>query len=344
VQWGALALGAALLGSAQDATAGLVAALTAVVLLVICSVAWCGAGTRWAGLIAAGMAVQETLRLAGVPVIEQPPYWAAVGLGVSAVLPLLPALSGWYRQRARLEAKRAWQTWNTWHGALSFTSAAASVLALLVSAAYHVMWPGRVSLEDLAATAALAGLSLVARALDRRERLLAYAGVALLECGYALDLWLLGVAQLQAYVLPAGVYLLVVAYLEWRRSGGKGVKTPLEVAGLALLLGTALRQATGFLGAGPARYGYDAFLLVESLAIFGLGALLRWQRTFYAGASAAVVDALVLLADPVRAVNTWYLLGAAGLTMMGLVIFIEQRRQQIPRWIEAWRAHLEAWD
>jgi len=347
VQWGALALGGALLGSARDAAAGLTVALTAGALLIACSIAWHSAGARWAGLIVAGMAVQETLRQVGVPMIAQPPYWAAVGLGVSALLPLLTGLSERYRRGSRTrmeESWGSWRSWSAWHDALSLSSGAASVLALLVSAAYEVAWPGRAGLDDLAATAALAGLALVAQALDRRERLLAYAGVALLEVGYALDLWLLGVAQLQAYALPAGVYLLVVAYLEWRRGSGKGVKVTLEVTGLALLLGTALLQATGFLGAGPARYGYDAFLLVESLAIFGLGALLRWQRTFYAGAVAAVVDALVLLADPVRAINTWYLLGAAGLTMMGLVIFIEQRRRQIPRWIEAWRAYLEAWD
>ena len=38
------------------------------------------------------------------------------------------------------------------------------------------------------------------------------------------------------------------------------------------------------------------------------------------------------------------LVAVLGFTMIGLVIVIEQRRQQIPAWINAWRTRLEAWD
>ncbi len=42
--------------------------------------------------------------------------------------------------------------------------------------------------------------------------------------------------------------------------------------------------------------------------------------------------------------NTWYLIAIVGFTMIALVIVIEQRRQQIPIWLGAWRTRLEEWD
>jgi hypothetical protein len=39
-----------------------------------------------------------------------------------------------------------------------------------------------------------------------------------------------------------------------------------------------------------------------------------------------------------------YIAAIIGFTMIALVIFIEQRRQQIPVWLGEWRARLEEWD
>ena len=111
-----------------------------------------------------------------------------------------------------------------------------------------------------------------------------------------------------------------------------------------MLLGTSLVQAVGFLGAGFDRYVYDTFLLIESVGLFGLGALLRWRKTFFGGGLALVADVLILLADPVRAMSTWYLVAIIGLGMIGVVVFVEQRRQQIPLWLDEWRQRLETWD
>ena len=159
-----------------------------------------------------------------------------------------------------------------------------------------------------------------------------------------LQLTLFDVGQPQAFTLPAGLYLLAIAYLEWRRGSGARIKTLLEVAGLMLLLGTALAQAAGVLDVGAGRYVYDVVLLVESLALFALGAVLRWRKTFFASILALVADVFIVLADPIRAMNTWYLLALVGFTMLGVVVFIEQRRQRIPVWVNDWRLRLEAWD
>jgi hypothetical protein len=111
-----------------------------------------------------------------------------------------------------------------------------------------------------------------------------------------------------------------------------------------LVLGTALAQAAGVLDAGAGRYVYDVVLLFESLALFALGAVLRWRKIFFASILALVADVFIVLADPIRAMNTWYLLALVGFTMLGVVVFIEQRRQRIPVWVNDWRLRLEAWD
>jgi hypothetical protein len=168
--------------------------------------------------------------------------------------------------------------------------------------------------------------------------------VALLQLGYMLQLVVFDVGQPQAFVVPAGVYLLAVAHLEWRRDTSARLNGALELGGLALLLGTSLLQAVGFQGAGLDRYGYASFLLLESLALFVLGAALHWRRSFFAGALALVVDVGILLADPLWALNTWHLVAVIGLAMIATVVFIEQRRQQIPLWLDEWRLRLETWD
>jgi hypothetical protein len=219
-------------------------------------------------------------------------------------------------------------------GAAVLAVALANELALLSHAA----------LQSLTATVAVSGLVLIAHGWNRRQSLLGYAGVGLLEVAYMLQLTLFDVGQPQAFVLPAGLYLLVIAYLEWRRGTGAGLKMVLEAAALLLLLSTSLLQSLGYLDAGAGRYACEVFLLFESVALVGLGAVLHWKRTFFAGSAALVADIVIMLADPLRAMNTWYLMAIVGCAMIALVVFIEQRRQRIPLWIDEWRLRLETWD
>ncbi len=72
--------------------------------------------------------------------------------------------------------------------------------------------------------------------------------------------------------------------------------------------------------------------------------MLRWRYTFFAGALALVIDVGILLVDPLRALNTWYLVALIGLALIGAVIWIERQRQKIPLWLEELRARLETWD
>ena len=219
----------------------------------------------------------------------------------------------------------------------------AGSLALLASLQNYSFFATKDTLQPLAVATAVYGLLLVAYGFDSWKRIPVYAGVALLVSAYMLQILVFDVGQPQAFVLPAGIYLLAIGYFEWRR-GTVRVKGLLESSALVLLLGISLLQAVGFLGAGLPRYTYDTLLFIEALALLGAGVALRWKKTFFASALAVVADVLILLADPVRAMNTWYLVAVTGLAMIGLVVFAEQRRQQIPTWIEEWRRRLETWD
>jgi hypothetical protein len=328
--WTTVAL--AVFGTAQDPAAGTRTAAIAAVALALLATAWRGRSEAWGALIAAGIAFEDSLRLLAVPLLDQAPRWAMAAL----VLSLLAI--GVRRYRYAGGALVVWPRPLFW--AALVAGAGAIVWALTL----QLLSGNRQTLQPLSATLTLSGLTLIAHGVDRRARLLIYLGVGLLEFGYMLQLVFFEVGQPQAFALPAGVYLLSVAYVEWRRGTDSHVKAALEFAGLTLLLGVTLIQALGFLGDGLERHAYATFLLLEGTAVLGLGAVLHWRRSFLAGMAALILDVAILLVDPMRALNTWYLAAVIGLAMIAAVIFIEQRRKQIPFWLNEWHQRLEAWE
>jgi hypothetical protein len=315
------------LPSAQD---GLATAAASAALLLVLTLLRGAERYAWATLALGMLALVQGLRLAGVAFEKQPPFWA----GVAAVASVL---SLWLR------AERGWLS-ALWRRPLFWSSLAVAGAAVVVAVLVAASQSGRRSSEVLALTIALTGLTAIAHAYGRRDRRLLYLGVGLLEVGLSIELLVFEVGEPQAFAVPIGAYLLMMAYLEWRRGTTRTVKRVLECSALVLLLGVSLLQAVGLLGAGSDRYAYASFLLLESAGILGLGAMLRWRYTFVAGAVALVADVIILLADPLRALNTWYLVALIGLVLIGAVIWIERQRQQIPLWLEAWRARLEHWD
>jgi hypothetical protein len=320
----------ACVGSLPSAQDGLAATAALTVLLVALTLAEGAAGYAWLSLGVGALALVQALRVNGITVDRQPPYWAAASVAVVLV-------GLWLRTVCQPRVA-------IWVQPLGWTSLVLAGGGVIVATLVQVAQPGRDTIQLLALTIALAGLTTIGHAFWRRDQHLIYGGVGLLEVGLFMELVFFDVGQPQAFALPAGAYLLMIAYLEWRRGASKTVKRLLELAALALLLGVSLLQAVGFIGDGHDRYVYDTFLLLESAVILALGAVLRWRYTFFLGAVALVADVIILLADPLRALNTWYLVALIGLMLIGAVIWIERQRQQIPLWLEAWRVRLEHWD
>ena len=283
----------------------------------------------WTAIGFAALALQEGLRFAGISAVEQPVGWA-VGAFVATCLSL----------RA---APRGTPVRGYWAVPLFYGSLIAGTLALLRAVSNQSTTATDQTLHSLSLVVALTGLALIAHGLIRRDRRLSYGGVALLLAGYMLQLIHFGVGQPQAFVLPMGVYLLAVAFLEWRRGTAAGIKGLLELAAVALLLGTTFLQATGMLADGLNHMAYDLFLLGEGLVVLAVGAMLRWRTPFFGGGTAMVAAVVLLLADPLRAAASWYLLFLLGAALIGLVVFLEQKRQQIPLWIDDVRLRLESW-
>ena len=324
--WGWVALLASTVVGAADPVDGLTTAAAYGLLVAFVAQSYRSSAHAWGAVALGAVAFSHWLQLAGAPVFTRAVAWTGLALAM--------ALTSILVRRCRLDALRAWSV------PLTLGSPTFGIIGIGLASVV----PGPEMLHALAITTGGLGLSLFAQACYGHERYLLYIGLLGVNAGYTLELLARGVDQVQAFVLPAGLTLLAIAYLEWRRHAGAMLKHAAEDAALALLLGVSLVQALGFFGSGLDRYTYDGFLLLESAAIFGLGAVLHWRRPFFAGATVLVVDVGILLADPIRAMNTWYLVAAVGLVMIVGVILVEQRRQQIPLWLEGWRARLELWD
>ncbi|MFN8471220.1 MAG: hypothetical protein U0822_03295 [Anaerolineae bacterium] len=105
-----------------------------------------------------------------------------------------------------------------------------------------------------------------------------------------------------------------------------------------------MAQSVGLLDLDIDSHLYATFFLLESVALLGVGVIFHWKRSFLGGALAIIVDVVVLLDDPVRATNTWYLVGIIGLLMIAIVLFIERQRQRLVASVRDWRRRLETWD
>jgi hypothetical protein len=323
----AAVLGAALslVTAATDPLSGLVAcAAYAAVMAVLAVRHGTMPGERWLALGLVGAAALQALTVLAIPRLEQPAFYLAGAL----VLALLSLAS----ERAGHETIRAWRVPLLWSTAA--VALAGEVLALS-------QLPN--GLRTASVTTALTGLVVLTHAYTRRSRQLAYSGVGALLLASLLEIAGAGVAQPHAYVAPVAVYLAVLALLEHRRGDPGRVKPPLELAALLVLLGTTLLQSLGVGAQDVSRYAYEVGLIVEGLAVLGLGAVLHWWRSLLGGTAAVVMAVLIMLAEPLAHVDAWYLVGSIGLLLIAGVVFLERRRQQIPVWLDGWRERLEAW-
>jgi len=278
--------------------------------------AWFGVGY---GLIA----LQSGFVLWRVPPEAQPVCWAVVGLALTALLPRIPAL---------------------WRRPVGWTAAALAVLSSTVATLATGTGANLATEQACMLTFAVVGLQLVTWGAERRERLPIYGGVALVGLAYHGRLLISGIAQPQFFVLPAGAYLLAVAYAEWRVAPRRPVKKVLEWSALLLTVGTSLMQATGVWADGAPSSVYDLLVIGEGLALLWLGNRLYWKDTLTVGAVALCIDAALIVKEPLRAVDTWYIVALAGLSIIGFVIAVEKKRKDLAVLVGQWRRLRETWD
>lgn len=273
------------------------------------------------------VAAQGLLLSWRIPIEDEPVCWAAIGLAV--------ALS-----RALFRPSRS----SVWARPLEATSAALALLTPLAAASLSNALPENTAVQTFTTTMEIVGLQAVMEGLARRQRrLLIYAGVACEGVAYLVQLVQHGVAQPQLYAVPMGLYLLGVAYVEWRIAPRHPAKKTLEVSGLLILVGTSLLQAMGFMTDHSPSSIYDLIVIVEGLALLWVGNYLHWKNTLAVGAIALCVDAALVVGAPLRAVDSWYVVAIAGLAIIGFVIMVEKKRQSIAVLVGQWRRLRETW-
>lgn len=226
---------------------------------------------------------------------------------------------------------------------LTIAAAGLKVLALTLQALFRTpqLTPGDVvQVQMVAAVLALLGLFyLTAAVVDRLPRL-GYIAMGMLLAAWSWE-WALvwGQREVQWYALPAGVYLLVVGYLEWH-GGRRALARWIDYGALLLLLGTSFWQSLG-----PVGWPYALLMGFEGLMITWWGSTRRLRRFLYAGVVGVTVDVIGQLIQPLlTATNRWIVFGIVGIFLVSLAILVERRLENVLALTKDVRRRLENWE
>jgi hypothetical protein len=179
-------------------------------------------------------------------------------------------------------------------------------------------------------------LFIAASAVYRRLRL-GYLAIGMLLfawCTYAFyaQAWD-GLRRVQWYALPAGLYLLGIAYLEWHR-GNRGLARGMDYAAMLLMMGSLFWQTLVF------GWAFALILGGEGFAGFWWGSARRLRRFFYAGMSGVILATMGQLINALQAVNQWITFGLIGLALVGIAVLVERKLETV----KAWQEVLESWE
>jgi hypothetical protein len=183
----------------------------------------------------------------------------------------------------------------------------------------------------------LLGLLYLAEAVFNRRTRLGYLSMGMLLSGWMLYAFFVqqwdGLARVQWYALPAGLYLLGISSLEWQR-GNHRLARWLDYLAMILMLGTLFWQTLLF--------GWKFALLLggEGLAVFVWGSARRLRRFFYAGIVAVMLATIGQLVNALQAINQWITFGIIGLLLVTVAIVVERKLEEI----KAWQEVLEDWE
>ncbi len=139
--------------------------------------------------------------------------------------------------------------------------------------------------------------------------------------------------NVQWYAIPAGLYLLAIAYLEWQR-GHKTLARWIDYAAMILMLGSLFWQTLLF------GWEYALLLGTEGFTAFWWGSARRLRRFFYAGMVAVILATVGQLINSLQSINQWIVFGIIGLLLVIVAIGVERKLESI----KAWQVVLETWE
>jgi hypothetical protein len=186
---------------------------------------------------------------------------------------------------------------------------------------------------------ALLGLLYVAAAVTHRRLRLGYAAVGMLLMSWIIHAFYVqawdSAARVQWYAIPAGLYLLSISALEWRRDH-KVLARWLDYAALLLMLGSLFWQTL--------LYGWRYALLLgaEGLAALWWGSARRLRRFLYGGMVGVMLATLGQLIHSLQSVLQWILVSVVvGLALFLLGAFVERNLGRLKASLQE---ALETWE
>ncbi|HNT75264.1 MAG TPA: hypothetical protein PKH77_09615 [Anaerolineae bacterium] len=170
------------------------------------------------------------------------------------------------------------------------------------------------------------GLLYVAATTAYRRARLGYAAVGMLLAGWLLYAFFIRewteLLRVQWYAIPAGVYLLGVGYMEWRR-GNRALARWIDYGALFLLIASLFWQTLRF------GWLYALMLGAEGFLLMGFGSARRVRRLFYAGMLGVMLATLGQFINALQDVNQWIVFGLIGILSIGLYALAELKLGQI---------------
>jgi hypothetical protein len=292
-------------------------------LLALFSLLWTEGGLVY-GVVGFGMlALGAWMKQSDFALTNAMAVYGGVGFGLYLFRMVLEWIS------SRLKALAVWLKPLT-HCAIFLTASAALVNLALIA--------GHISAA--AATLAFAGALYVTIAYRGHQHVLGYLGMALLEAAWAMLLIMNDVTQPQWYAIPAGLYFMGVAYLEWHRDR-KRYAVGIEILGLGVLLVTSFMQSLN----GADGLPYFVLLMLESFLVLGWGVLQKRKIPFFAGIGAFALNliAQVIVLVNVHNINIWLVALGVGLLIMAIAVVVEFKREQLRARSRELSEALEKW-
>lgn len=188
---------------------------------------------------------------------------------------------------------------------------------------------------------ALMGVLLTTVAVRRRMLGYGYAAGAIFVGTVLSQFYDWGFRDAQWFVLPASLYLLLLAELLRHFQGSRQVSRVIETAALLLMCSTTLVQS--LIQSDRVAMGYAVALCGESLLLLGYGVLRKLRVPFVGGMIFFVVGVIWLSIDPLMAANKWVVLGLLGLLMVGIYVLLEEKQEQLVQASRAWMEQLKEW-
>jgi hypothetical protein len=177
----------------------------------------------------------------------------------------------------------------------------------------------------------------VAAAFTHRWTRLGYIAIAMLLSAWMLQVFYIqqwdNLRQIQWYAIPAGLYLLGIAYMEWQQ-GNRTFGRWLDYSTMILMLGSLFWQTLLF------GWVFSMFLGTEGLLSVLWGSARRLRRFLYAGMSGVVLATLGQLLNSLQSINQWIVFGIVGLSLVLVAIIVERKLEDIKTWHEI----LETWE